>query len=250
LFDNDDGNRITLGLNGVSVFYAAAEGLSVNVDDTYTIFKKDFDDEFAIPKKDDLIINGDGRFLRVNYYAEQGDNSHVNCTLIAVSGTGGGGGGSSSGGGTTVNPKDIEVIYDNYSKAFLYGTSFNIGLTATTKAPNTATLDISWSVIDAEGRTIDSGSKTAANGSHTVLEDVGRKIEADGSFYKIIISISGGNANAYSWPITKIKCVNLKIERNTDSFPEASVQRSSSFYAYFNAYGDIAKNLCYSIDGV
>jgi hypothetical protein len=105
--------RISLGATGISVFFSNASNLSINADDSYSVPMSTLEDNSAIPKKDDLIINiPDGRFFRVNYFSNLENNPFLSCTLIAVSGTGGGGGGSTS--GPSDDPKDIIVKFDDF----------------------------------------------------------------------------------------------------------------------------------------
>ena len=87
--------RTSLGGSGAAVLYSTSSNILKDTEGNYLIDADDLDDEGASPKKDDLIINADGRFFRVNYY---NDNSgDINCVLLAVSGTGGGGGGGGGG---------------------------------------------------------------------------------------------------------------------------------------------------------
>ena len=111
--------RVSLGGSGAAIYYASANNLSANTDGSYTILYSSMVDQHAIPKADDLIINSDGRFLKVNFLdGEPGSPStSINCKLIAVSGTGGSGGGGSD---IESDPKAIQVDYDpNMKYSFL-----------------------------------------------------------------------------------------------------------------------------------
>ena len=88
--------RLSMGGNGASVFYANDTDVQPNLFDNYYIDLSTFADPNASVKADDLIINADGAFYRV---LEVLDNGTVECDRIAVSGTGGGGGSGGSGGG-------------------------------------------------------------------------------------------------------------------------------------------------------
>lgn len=98
--------RIIAGGSGASVMYANAEKVTANTDNTYTILFSYLDDQNALPKAEDLIINSDGRFFRINYY--DATAGLINCKLIAVSGTGGGNG--PSGPDQESDPKVISEI--------------------------------------------------------------------------------------------------------------------------------------------
>jgi hypothetical protein len=54
-------NRIVLGNTGADIFYSNATNLVSNVNGSFNIFKKYFDDPHALPKVNDLVINKDGR---------------------------------------------------------------------------------------------------------------------------------------------------------------------------------------------
>ena len=238
-----DGKRITLGANGASVFYSSAMNLSVNTDDTYTIFKSDLEDSFATPKANDLIINSDGRFFKVNFV--EGDNNfQINCRLIAISGTGGGTVGP--GGGDSSDPKVIDVFYKDYRSSFLAGTKYDINLTATSKVDTDLTL--SYVVINANNRTVDLGSKTIKSGIPAAIEDIGRNISEDGSYHKIIITITGANSRNYEITLTKVRCINLRLEDDPDNFISAKIYPSSINYS-LKVFGKISKTLYVEIDG-
>lgn len=119
--------RYSFGANGAAVLYANADNVTANSDDSYTILYSYLDDQHAIPKAEDLVINTDGRFFRVNYY--DANSGIVNCKLIAVSGNGNG---SNTGPGpdNTDDPKAIKVTYNNLVYSFLNGRDYNINLTA------------------------------------------------------------------------------------------------------------------------
>ena len=243
LMDIDE-KRITLGANGASVFYSSAMNLSVNTDDTYTISKSDLEDSFAIPKANDLIINSDGRFFKVNYV--DGDTDfQINCRLIAISGTGGGSIGP--GGGTdSSDPKVIDVFYKDYKSSFLAGTKYDINLTATSKVDTDLTL--SYVVVNSNNRTVDLGSKAIKSGQPAIIEDIGRNISEDGSYHAIIISITGANSRKYELTLTKVRCINLKLEDDPQNFDNAKIYPSSVGYS-LKVFGKTTKTLYIEIDG-
>ena len=183
LLDTEE-RRVILGASGAAVYYATANDLKSNTDDSFTISHSHLEDSKAIPKKDDLIINVDGRFFKVNYFsgAPGVDGSFMNCKLIAVSGTGGGStpGGPSGPGGDVEDPKYIQVEYDsNFSYSFLLGTDYGLTLTATSKLAKQ--LNIAYSVRNATGNTVDIGNKTVKSGEKVTLP-IGRAIKPSGGF--------------------------------------------------------------------
>lgn len=247
LLDTDE-ERITLGASGAAVFYSNADGLRANTDDTFTIPYVDLDDQNALPKKDDLIINiADGRFFRVNYFSGEPGSSaaYINCVLIAVSGTGGGGGGTGpGGGGEQSDPKVIDAIYDA-PRTFLKGTDYKIGVLATSQIDRE--LQISYTVVNANGKTTGFGTVAAISGKQAYLP-VGKYIAADGTNHGVTINIEGSNSAAPTKTINKIRCIDLKVENDTDRFVSQKVYTGSVSY-YVKVYGQIAKTLHIEIDG-
>jgi hypothetical protein len=241
--------RMSLGSTGVSVFFSNANNLSINADDSYSVPLRALDDDNVIPKKDDLIINiPDGRFFRVNYFSNLENNPFISCTLIAVSGSGSGGGNVGGGSsGIPDNPKTILVEYDDFQYSFLYGTPINLGLKATSRV--TTTLNLSWSIVNGMGRTIDFGTKVLTSGVHTVLSDIGKNINPDDGYHKIIINITGLNANPYVEEITKVRYVRLELEKDSNNFTSEELY-SGTVPFFVNVYGAIDKTLYVSVDDI
>lgn len=104
--DTNGEDKVPLGGGGVSIIYGNDSNVIEDlVNQTYT-FHIDALPENSNPKIDDLIINSDGMFYKIQQiFPEDGI---MICVLIAVSGTGGGGGGT--GGGGTSSAMNIEII--------------------------------------------------------------------------------------------------------------------------------------------
>lgn len=123
IFLDADGERIAVGGGGVAVLYASAEDVKKDmVDFSYILYSNTLDNEEATPKKDDLIINSDGRFFKVLSYDK--DSGVIKCNLLAVSGTGGGGGGG--GGDTPSGPSSSNMTLECTGKTpnaqtYIYG---------------------------------------------------------------------------------------------------------------------------------
>jgi VCBS repeat-containing protein len=47
---------------------------------------------------------------------------------------------------------------------------------------------------------------------------VGKNISPDGTYHGVTITINGVNSKDYSKTINRIKCVDLKIENDTENF--------------------------------
>ena len=105
----------SIGGSGASILYGKTAELNELPDGTFLLTNNDLEDPDASVNLDDLIINVDGKFLRVSTL--QSDNSFI-CSLIAVSGTGGGGG--SGGGGVSIGSASITSLI-NQSFNYRYG---------------------------------------------------------------------------------------------------------------------------------
>ena len=88
----------------------------------------DLEDETAVPKATDLIINQDGSFYKV--ISADKDSNIIHCSRIAVSGTGGGGGGGGGGGDTPVDPGNaftIKLADDSkFPTTFIHNQSYKV----------------------------------------------------------------------------------------------------------------------------
>lgn len=110
--------RIPMGGNGASLYYANDTDVVKDLLDYYYIDIDTIVDAGSSLKANDLIINGDGAFYRV---LEVTDENTAKCTRIAVSGTGGGGSGD-SGGGTGPSQKNITLeLVGEFPTTFVYG---------------------------------------------------------------------------------------------------------------------------------
>ena len=233
--------RIVAGGSGASVMYANAEKVIANTDNTYTILFSYLDDQNALPKAEDLIINSDGRFFRINYYDAAA--GLINCKLIAVSGTGGGNG--PSGPGQESDPKIINVTYHDLVYSFLNGKNYTIDLTPFSQIDTY--LNITYSVRNAQNFTTGFGSMQIKSGTKTKLP-VGQYITPEGGYHAVDIVIEGANSHEYTRTINKIKCINLKLENDSDNFTSQKIYSGTIPY-YIKAYGQINKTLYINIDG-
>ena len=120
------GERITMGGNGVGVFYAQASEVRDRGDEVYIMYTSDLESEDASPRENDLIINTDGRFFKILNIDQ--DTSEIFCSLLAVSGSGGGGGGG-GGGGSSVGTISVERITPSQA-TILFGQKYQIGFSA------------------------------------------------------------------------------------------------------------------------
>lgn len=238
-------DRYSLGANGAAVLYANAENVIFNTDNSYTILYSYLDDQNAIPKAEDLVINSDGRFFRVNYYDSA--SGLINCKLIAVSGSGGGGGGSTPGGpdAPSDDPKVIKVTYHDLTYSFLNGRTYTIDFTALSQVD--LYLNISYTVKNAQNHTTGFGSMQVKSGQRASLP-VGQYITPEGGYHAVDIIIQGANAYEYTRTINRIKCVDLQVANDPEKFTCQKVYDGTIPY-YVKVYGQIDKTLYIDIDG-
>lgn len=241
LLDTDSG-RVILGANGAAVLYSSVDGLKSNANGSYSIPHNKLSDSKAIPKKDDLIINIDGRFFRVNYFnGTPGTSDLINCKLIAVSGTGGGGG---SGGGEEEDPKYIDVMVNPMqSYSFLYGKQFTFDFTAT--ATLDKELNVTYTVRN--DLAIFYTGKTKAISGHSVSLDIGKYILPENGEHKLEITISGANSTKRELEYNGFNSVNLNIDHNPKEFTVQQVYENIVPYSVI-VTGAIDKTLNLEID--
>ena len=118
IFLGSEGEFKVMGGSGASLFYASdAEVRQDLLTEHYFLDQSMLDDEKAVVKVNDLIINIDGCFYRVVDF----DENEIECLRMAVSGSGGGGGGSDEPGSTsTVKLTAVESV----PNAFIYGQKY------------------------------------------------------------------------------------------------------------------------------
>ena len=242
-----DNERTTLGGSGAAVLYCTSSSVLKDTEGNYIISVNNLDDKGASPKEDDLIINSDGRFFRVNYFNKS--SGDINCTLIAVSGTGGGGSGGGGGGATPeTDPKVINVEYLDVEYSFLYGSSYFINFIATAKKDKN--LNVSWEVFNNKSNSIpiDTGSKMIQSGEEVSLE-VGRKMTPEGGYHRVSIQITGANSYLYENDFNKIKCIDLRIDNDPNNFNNHKIF-TENFDFYAIVHGQINKTFHVAIDGI
>lgn len=239
-----DTERVALGGSGAAIYYATATDIIHNpAYDTYTLKFADMDDQNAIPKEDDLIINSNGRFFKVNWYDVV--SGQINCKLIAVSGTGGGSGGGGEGSGGGTDERDLIVTVNYPGKTFVYGSEYFINITASSKIDRY--LDIEYKIFDIRGTAIYE-KLISFNSGDTVALDIGNNIKEPGT-YGITYRITGANSNSYERTISGLQCIDLRLEADSDNFTSYKIYDKSFQYA-LKVYGISTKTLHIKIDNI
>ena len=243
-------NRIVLGNTGADIFYANATNLVSNVNGSFNIFKKYFDDPYALPKVNDLVINKDGRFFRVNSYSMANPEApFANCTLIAVSGTGSSSGGGGGGGSVSPSdPKAITLTFEPFKRTFIYGSPYTIQFVPKAEYPF---LQASYEVFedrDNQPYLIDEYSIDVDSGSLVDFNMVSRKMEP-GKAYKIIISVTGPGLIPRTEEINNVSCIDFKLKPDPN-FNNSKYFETDTFMFSVIPEGKIARTLHISVNGI
>lgn len=115
--------RLTMGGNGASLFYANDNDVFIDLLDHYYIDIATLEDPSSAIKPSDLIINSDGSFYKV--IEVDLEEQRIECNRIAVSGSGGSGGEEPGGEYTTLDA--LETV----PATFIYGQSYKVKFKAT-----------------------------------------------------------------------------------------------------------------------
>lgn len=143
--DANNQNKVLMGGGGTSLVYAYDTTVEEKPGEVYILSLDTIEDSSNL-KSGDLIINeANGCFYKVS--AINYDSNTVQCSLIAVSGTGGGG--SSSGGGGQDTTLTLTVTNIAARKYFVYGQPANIYVTPT--AQLSAVVNVTFEVIGTNG---------------------------------------------------------------------------------------------------
>ena len=143
--DANNQNKVLMGGGGTSLVYAYDTTVEEKPGEIYILSLDTIEDSSNL-KPGDLIINeANGCFYKVSVI-NYGANT-VQCSLIAVSGTGGGGGGSSSGGQDTTLTLTVTNIAAR--KYYVYGQPAYIYTTPI--AQLSAVVNITYEVIGTNG---------------------------------------------------------------------------------------------------
>lgn len=212
--DTQEG-RIVVGGGGVAVLYSSAEDIKKDmVDFSYILYATDLDDEEASPKKDDLILNSDGRFFKVLSYNK--DSGVIKCKLLAVSGNGTSSGpvDPSNPGGSTAN-----MVLECTGKApnaqtYIYGQEQWIEFTPNAKLDARVTLTY-YITSTTSGQTQSFSYDVPAGSPHSF--DLGSNLYL-GENTLAVVAI-GDNSGQHELNYTRINSINLILQESKDFNP-------------------------------
>lgn len=235
-----NGERLSMGGNGASLFYANDTDVKQDLRDYYHIDKSALLDENASIKINDLIINSDGAFYRV-IETETGMDTYQ-CVQIAISGTGGGGGGGSGGGGGTTSSTTL-VNLDTVPYTFIYGQSYEVRFKAT--AENDTKIRILMQIDSSLGS--NTVSKTVNSGEEFVL-DIGINLFPSNDNRIVITAETDNSGSAEPKRYTGREAIQLLLKKSEDFNPRKIVSDEDLVF-YCVPVGAISKTLQISVDG-
>lgn len=238
MFLDTSEERIIVGGGGVAVLYAEAKEITQDlIDFAYVIYSTDLDDEKAVPKKDDLIINSDGRFFKVKSYDK--NNGIIKCSLIAVSGTGGGN--QPGGDGKYTNLSCSGTSPD--AQTYIFGQSQYISFTA--EASHDAIIILNYHVTNAATGNTEVYSRTVESGG-TDNFDLGKVLMKGRN--TLLVEAIGSNSGPATLQYPTINCIELALKESTN-FNALTYAYNSDMSFHFIPVGAVAKTLLVYIDG-
>lgn len=242
IFLDAENNRMVMGGSGASLFYANAISVRENPEGTYTLPYDSLDDSTAAPVEDDLIINTlNGCFYRVLSADEE---MGIECTLLAVSGTGSGGGGDIGGGGDSGGSGSgiiLELIDSSFPTTFVHNQDafVNFKATATDDTLITVTVKVVGSSTVTESYTQYSGQEFAIN--------IGKLLLAGTN--KITVTASGENSGSATKSYSNRSCITLGLQKNA-SFNPLQVFSGACTFSCIPIGAGLEKTLKVNVDGM
>ena len=232
--------RLTMGGNGASLFYANDTDVFQDLLDRYHIDISTFDDPEASIKVNDLIINTDGAFYRVLEVDKE--TNTVECSRIAVSGTGGGdsGSGGGAGGGTASYIKFEELSSVPYT--FIYGQTYEVRYKATAEYDSRININVQIDGLNNQSKTV---SKLVTSGEEFTL-DLGSELFQGAN--KIVITALTDNSGSAEKRYTGRNAIILALKKDEEFNPRI-VQKGNLTFSC-RPVGSINKVLQVFVDGI
>lgn len=235
--DLDTENRISMGGAGASVFLGDEQNVKINPDNTYELSLDSLGDNFTALKQNDIIINSDGRFFKVDSIK---DGDTAVCSLLAVSGSGGNG---PSGGGES---SKISLSFDPLiGKNFVYKQPYFVSFTPSAQTDTEVT--VQYEIFGSNNQYFSATIENIPTGK--VCSD---KMDLGSNLFlglnKIIITVSSDNDGSYSYEFSNRNSIEMKLTKSSDFNPGQFID-SSTFSFICNVSGDVNKELIVYIDG-
>lgn len=236
-----NGERLTMGGNGASLFYANDTDVKQDLMDYYHIDKSTLVDQTASVKINDLIINSDGAFYRV-IETETGQDT-LQCVRIAVSGTGGGGSSGGGSGGGSGGALTTLVNLDPVPYTFIYGQSYEVRFKAT--AVNDTKIRITMQIDSSLGQ--NTVTKTVNSGTEFEL-DIGSNLFPTEDNRIVVTATTDNSGSSDPKRFTARTAVILELNKS-NSFNPREVIKGKDLPLVVVPVGRIDKTLIIYVDG-
>ena len=243
--DANDEEKIVMGGSGASLFYSNAPANRVieNPEGTYTLPFNSLDDSKAQPKEDDFLVNiPTGSFYRV---LDANEDSGIECSLIAVSGSGSGG---VPGGGSGDSPSGpsasltLELLDGSFPTTFVYQQDSFVNFKAT--ATDDSLISVVVKIIGSTNTT--SYSYTVNSGEDFSL-NIGQLLFPGTN--SITITALGENSGSATKKYSNRNCISLGLQASTSFNPLQVFDGACSFSCIPSGSG-LEKTLKVFVDGV
>ena len=240
IFLDTDRERVSLGGGGAQILYASQKEIQKDlIDFSYLLYQENLLEKTIVPKKNDLIINSDGRFFKVLSFTK--GTGLIKCSLIAVSGTGGGG----SSTGPDVSGPHVTLKCTGSSpdaQIYIYGKSQEIVFTAT--ATDDATVTYTYTITSVDTGKSVSFTETDFSGEKHAF-DLGSKLFKGAN--TLVVSAAGKNSGSDTKEYANINSILLNLQKGNFS---ALTPFSTDFGFYFVPIGkDLNKTLKVYLNG-
>ena len=241
IFLDYEDQRLTMGGNGASLYYANDTEVVQDLLDNYYIDIDTILDAGSSLKANDLIINSDGCFYRVMEVNRSELN--VKCIRIAVSGSGSGSGGGGSGdSGTTQSALTLELV-DDFPMTFVYEKSYEVSFKAMAQFDTYLMYTITiQGNKDGETKTINYQAKSG----DTVSFDIGAQLFNGTNI--IVVKAYGDNSGEKTLKYSNRNCIEFALKKNPEFNPKEVQTGSLNFYCI--PVGATEKNLEIYVDNI
>ena len=215
IYMDKDGQRILMGNSGVSLFYGYDPAPFHNEEDIEPIYTlvlsliSDYDQ----CKADDLILNQDGCFYRIDSINKSADQ--VVCTRLAVSGSG-------EGGGTVVHQRDVFIDWDSDTiqtgSIFVANQTYYAICTPRTEAEGDIYCTVIFDIIDNANGTSTKIVKNQLPSGQPYKFDVSQLPVSSNITLKVTVTSDNSQYNeglGYTKTLTNIKVVEMALVKPT-----------------------------------
>lgn len=230
-----ENQRLTMGGNGASLYYANDEAVDKDLLDNYFIDIDTILEAGSSLKVNDLIINSDGAFYRIIEVLQ--NERLVKCLRLAVSGTGSGDSGGS--GGPTQKNIQLELIGD-FPITFVYGKKSEVTFKATAEFDTI----VRYNVVIQGNNDSKAFNYEKRSGEEFVL-DIGSLLYQGNNV--IVITAFGDNSGETKLTYPYRESIVFALKKNPEFNPRVVQEGVLNFYCI--PVGSTKKTLEIYIDG-